>query len=320
MDTPNDTLRVLLDISDRPLDARYGPMLAAMVADPKIQSDPNLNHAVIIASVSHAGPVLAALAPMKIPAESLKVVELIARNASGTDFSELMVTMNDSKLPAVTDAIIRGLSAGAKPSKPLSPNAEKAVGKLLVSLPMASRGRLLKLANGLGIRGLDAQLVELLKGLYTSLADEDASDTSRLEAAKQLIELSREYAGSIRGLGFQQADLEKRKKAHEAASKGLADVLDAGQAKRLKQLELQQRGAGVFNDPQIAKQLEITAVQRGVILTALQGFQPKWLAILRVERNTLHELLQRKRRARERRDVDVATHAIELPVPRREVE
>lgn len=121
------------------------------------------------------------------------------------------------------------------------------------------------------------------------------------EQAKKLIELSREYTGSIRGLGFQQADLEKRKKANEAASKGLAIALDAAQIRRLKQLELQQRGAGVFNDPQVTKDLELTNVQRGLILTALQSFQPKWLAIIQSAKGNQQEI--QKKMADVHRDI-----------------
>ena len=110
------------------------------------------------------------------------------------------------------------------------------------------------------------------------------------DQARKLVELSRAHAESIRGLGFQPADLEKRKKANEAALKGLGDLLDAGQTKRLKQLELQQRGAGVFGDPQIAKDLAITPEQRGAIITVLQGSNPKWIAIIQGAKGNQQEI------------------------------
>lgn len=100
------------------------------------------------------------------------------------------------------------------------------------------------------------------------------------EQAKKLVELTRAHAEAVRGLSFTPADQEKRKKANADASKGLAALLDADQAKRYKQLVVQQRGASIFGDPQVAKDLGITNEQRGDIVTILQTFNPKWLAII----------------------------------------
>jgi hypothetical protein len=97
------------------------------------------------------------------------------------------------------------------------------------------------------------------------------------EQVKKLVELSQTYAEGIKGVGF---DLAKRTKLNEAAKKGLAELLQAEQAKRFKQLEFQQRGANVFGDLQLVKDLGITNEQRGAIITVLQGFQPKWIAII----------------------------------------
>ncbi len=110
------------------------------------------------------------------------------------------------------------------------------------------------------------------------------------EQSRKLIELSRAYADGVRGLSFVPTDVEKRKKANEAAVKGLNDLLDAGQAKRLKQLELQQRGAGVFGDLQISKDLAITPPQRAAIITTLQGFNPKWVAIIQGAKGNQQEI------------------------------
>jgi hypothetical protein len=113
------------------------------------------------------------------------------------------------------------------------------------------------------------------------------------EQAEKIASLSRDHAATVKGLMFTVADQEKRKKANETALKGLAELLDAKQAKRLKQLELQQRGAGVFGDPAIAKQLEFTRQQQNSIITTLQGFQPKWIAIFQAAKGNQQEI-QRK--------------------------
>src|SRR5205823_3882351 len=58
------------------------------------------------------------------------------------------------------------------------------------------------------------------------------------EQLKKLAGLSAKQAEGLKGLGFQ--DFEKRKQVLESSRKALGELLDAAQAKRLKQLELQQ--------------------------------------------------------------------------------
>lgn len=185
-------LRALLAMADEPSNTEYGALLAKAMTDPVNLNDINLNHALTIASAVHAGPTLAASTKSNVPPEAMRVVELVARNAGGSDLSDLMIGLADAKSPAVTEAIIRGLAMASKPSKPLTADAEKAVGKLLTTLPTASRGRLLKLSTSWGVKGLDSQLAELSKGLYTTVADESASESSRLEAVRQIIEFQPE--------------------------------------------------------------------------------------------------------------------------------
>jgi hypothetical protein len=101
-------------------------------------------------------------------------------------------------------------------------------------------------------------------------------------------DLAKKYADSVRGLGF--PELDKRKKANEAAQKRLGELLTPMQAKRLKQLEIQQRGAGVLADPQVVKDLAITNEQRGDIITILQSFQTKWVAIFQAAKGNQQEI------------------------------
>jgi hypothetical protein len=118
------------------------------------------------------------------------------------------------------------------------------------------------------------------------------------EQVKKLADLSQTYADGIKGVGF---DLEKRKKLNEAAQKGLAELLQAEQAKRHKELEFQRRGANVFGDPQLIKDLDITSDQRGAIVTVLQGFQPKWIAIVQGAKGNQAEI--QKKLAEVQRDL-----------------
>src|SRR5438552_2681011 len=80
------------------------------------------------------------------------------------------------------------------------------------------------------------------------------------EQVKKLADLSRKQAEGLKGVGVQE--VEKRKKVEEATRKELSEILEAGQAARLKQLELQQRGANVFLDPQMVRELALTKEQQ----------------------------------------------------------
>jgi len=108
------------------------------------------------------------------------------------------------------------------------------------------------------------------------------------EQVKQIAELGRKHAAGLKGLGFPEVD--KRKKVVEATQKGLSDVLSAEQAKRIKQLEVQQRGAGIFLDPQLAKELALSKEQQAAAAKALQGFGPKWIAIIQAAQGNQQEI------------------------------
>src|SRR6202007_2547527 len=98
------------------------------------------------------------------------------------ELSKLLPTLTDDPAVEVVAAIIKGLSVGSSANKAiaLTPEAEKAVGELLVKLPASSRGRLIKLASVWGVKGLDAQLVELTKSLFVTVAKADAADADRI--------------------------------------------------------------------------------------------------------------------------------------------
>ncbi len=60
---------------------------------------------------------------------------------------------------------------------------------------------------------------------------------------------------------------EQLKKYQELMKKALADALTPEQAKRLKQIQLQQRGAEAFSDPEVATALKLTEDQKEKIQT-----------------------------------------------------
>jgi Spy/CpxP family protein refolding chaperone len=62
---------------------------------------------------------------------------------------------------------------------------------------------------------------------------------------------------------------EQIKKLPDAVQKAIAEVLDAKQAKRLKQIQLQQRGSQALTDAAVAKELKISESQKEKINTIL---------------------------------------------------
>jgi len=70
---------------------------------------------------------------------------------------------------------------------------------------------------------------------------------------------------AARAGGADLSQEERAKKNQELAKEGdkvVADVLKPEQAKRLKQIQLQQEGARAFNNPEVTKALNITAEQK----------------------------------------------------------
>ena len=114
------------------------------------------------------------------------------------------------------------------------------------------------------------------------------------EQIKKIAELSRQHAEQVKGLGFQKAeDREKAQRATEATKAALSELLAAEQAARLKQLELQQRGAMSFITPQISQDLAITQEQRTAIIKIVQANNLKMVAIVQAAKGN-HQEIQTK--------------------------
>src|SRR5262249_44655644 len=63
---------------------------------------------------------------------------------------------------------------------------------------------------------------------------------------------------------------EQMKKLPDALWKALGEILDADQAKRLRQIQLQQRGVQAFQDPKVQADLKLTDEQKESIKSAIE--------------------------------------------------
>lgn len=187
-------LAALLALADQPTSAAAGPVLAKRLGAIEAGSDKGLNDATLAASVAHAGPVLGELAKSKDKNWSVQALATVERIATSyavkapADLGGLLGSLGNSP---VSDSIVTGLAAGWPSGKAakLSADDEAAFVKAMSATSAASRGRLLKLAGAWGVKGLESQLAEVAKAQLAVIADEKASESARIDAARQVIEV-----------------------------------------------------------------------------------------------------------------------------------
>lgn len=235
LDDPDPRVRLaaLLALADQSPAAGAGPVLARRLSALQAGTDKGITDATLAASVAHAGPVLAELARMKNTIwskDSLATIERLAASHAAkapADLGKLLGSLDNS---AVSDAIVTGLASGWPASQPAKLTAadEAAFVAATAATSTASRGRLLKLAAAWGVKGLDAQLADAARGFLAVVADEKATDTARLEAAKQVVEVV-----PADDKAAEQIVAAVTTKTSPELARGLFEILSAGKAKRI---------------------------------------------------------------------------------------
>jgi hypothetical protein len=175
-------------------------------------------------------------------------------------------------LPQASVTVINAFATTWPSNKPpnLTAKANEYIAELLTKLPAAGRGRMLKLASMWGVKGLDAQLAEITKGLFVTLGEVKLSDTDRIEAAKQLIEFRPDDDTAVEKL------LEAiTPQASPALAAGIVEALSSSKAKsvgigvvgKLKDLSPATRPAAlrfILAKPETAKAF-LDAVEKGTL-------------------------------------------------------
>ena len=193
LDDPDASVRLaaLLALSDLPTADTAGVELAKRLAKLDANTERNVGDATLMASVVHAALVLKSLKSADAwSKEGLAALERVAANYAAKAPADIGTVLTAVAGSPVADAVVAGLAAGWPTGKPakLTAEDEAAFAKALTSVSPTSRGRLLKLASAWGVKGLDAQLGELSKGLLATVANTGAKDADRLEAARQAME------------------------------------------------------------------------------------------------------------------------------------
>jgi uncharacterized protein len=164
--------------------------------------------------------------------EGLAAIELLARQyalAGGDErLSDILSMYARSPSSSAGAAIISGFAAAWPATKPpkIDSNTERTIRELLVKVSAVSRGKLIRLAAMWGVNGLDTQLAELTKAAYAALTNVKASDTERIDAARQLVEFRPDD-----DLAVEQLLAEITPQASPALAMGILEALSASRAK-----------------------------------------------------------------------------------------
>ncbi|MFO1062576.1 MAG: PVC-type heme-binding CxxCH protein [Pirellulales bacterium] len=201
---PQVRLAAVLALADMPADVAAGSLLASAARDPETMNDRVLKEAVICAGAAQAAPLLVALtssAEGAINSNELKSAQLdmvtvlaehLARsNPSDKDLNALFVGLSSGDA-SVNGAIIAGLTKGwPRDSKPtMTPELEKSLETLVSKLDLAARGQIISLAGNWGSEKLKKYAAEIIADLTGQIESNDASIEKRLNAVKQLIQIS----------------------------------------------------------------------------------------------------------------------------------
>ena len=188
---PQVRLGCLLALAELPSGPVGGKQVKCCYVEP-LYAEAGLADALIAAACAHDQFFLMEVTQIA-PPESRGVIEAVARSyaakATVDWLSELLMRLPKSP-PKTANEILIGLANGWPSGKTvtLSGDSDAAIGAILPTLPVGSRGRVMKLASAWGVKGIDTQLAGITKGLFVSVADPKATDAERVEAAKQVME------------------------------------------------------------------------------------------------------------------------------------
>jgi uncharacterized protein len=195
-------LAAVLALSDLQENAAAGPLLVDLLRASDVGSDRWITDAITSAAATHALPLL--MAAQDLPADPgdgvqrifTIVGEHIARGRPDAEQAGEIIAALAKAPPAVGSATLSGLSDGWPRSHSirLSDVSESALLSLLERIPADGKGQLIGLASSWGSTALQQQAEEIAAALLTTIEDEGARTSQRVEAARQLI-------------GFRQQDI-----------------------------------------------------------------------------------------------------------------
>jgi putative membrane-bound dehydrogenase-like protein len=199
---PQVLLAKLLALADLP-DSAAAPDAAALLVlealtSGRTRGDRWLSDAATTAAAAHDGPFLQALAKRRLnqaAAETIvpiarRVAEHMGRGAPVDSIAKLLAGLAEAD-PRITDAVVAGLARGWPRDRKatLDEASERAIAQLFARLGPEAKGQLANLAARLGSTALDRYTTEIAATLLATARDETKTETERVGAARQLVEL-----------------------------------------------------------------------------------------------------------------------------------
>lgn len=202
-------LAALLALADLPPTKPAADAIVALLVEGRADRDRWMGDAATAAAAKNDGAFLTALATQRFdgvprdPTTSVaaRVAEHFARGAPAEAVGPLVKALEGADR-RVTEAVVAGLAKGwPKGSKAtLDPAAEKAMTALLPRLSTEARGRMISLAERWGSNAFAKYSAEISATLLASARDESKSDTSRADAARQVVEFRPRDAKAVNEL------------------------------------------------------------------------------------------------------------------------
>ena len=199
---PHVRLAALLCLADQPASDEAGKAVADALRRGLVRNDRWLADATTAAAARNDLAFLKAMAATpggqaatgRPGPEVLRIVERVAEHwARGGPVEQagaLLTSLRGGAAP-INEALLRGMARGWPKGHPakLDKETAEAVKQLAIELPAAGRGQLIRLVSPWGNSVLDSINAEMAASLLATAKDESLSESRRVEAARQLVEL-----------------------------------------------------------------------------------------------------------------------------------
>lgn len=187
-------LAALLALADSPSSEIAGKAIVEFLADGTVQSDRWLREAAVSAAAKHDQYFLASLAGIKDPSPATMfalplVAEHLGRGGDGKAVVEVLKSSGALSAP-VADIVVQSISRGWPDATKveLSTADQDALLNVIPTLPVGSRGQLVKLAIGWGAEKFEAYANEIVSELLAQIQNDELDSNARLQAVRELID------------------------------------------------------------------------------------------------------------------------------------
>ena len=196
-------LMALLALADMPPSEEAGRAIVEVLTTDTDALDRWLLDAATSAAATHDLPFLKAVLARSDSRGLPRVVRIVAehhaRGGKGDGIASLVAALDGAAAP-LAEAVIAGLERGWPSDKKvkLDTDTEKKLARLLARVPVASRGRLVRLAESWGSDALKKYGDEVATSLLADVRNKKLSDAARIAAAAQAIEFRKGDAATAR--------------------------------------------------------------------------------------------------------------------------